>query len=534
MHGVPCRMIEPMVSGTSCIVLRIAASVFFVPPPETLEPHERPESRPGRRGSLRSSPACDDGGFVNSTGFTRSFLTGAASGHWPGHGRGGGSSGGRLLPSTDVDAEGVGAGGGVPRRAVVLAEAADVSDHGAVRRLAERITREHGAMDVVMNIAGISAWGTVQSLEHETWRRQVEVNLMGPIHVIEELVPPMVEAGRGGHLVNVSSAAGVIGMPWHAAYSASKFGLRGVSEVLRFDLARHGIGVSLVCPGAVAHSPDRDGAHRRRRHLDQAVPPAAGGLPQAGGAPRKRLRPPSCAAYVATGTGSTPPPTSVSSPAAAVVPTCLRSTDASRQRRSQPRAPRGRARPPGHRVTSPDAPPRRASGRPQGHRPADLKVFSRLAGRVTRSSPPRIFTTLGRHRRLFWGWLHFAGRLMPGGRLPRVDTELVILRVAAVRGSDYELGHHSVLGASRQDCPRTTWNEPAPVPGQPGGALASRCCCGPPSRCWSSATSTTTSGTSCGALLDERGCIELLLLVGHYDMLATTLTVLRVQPEEHR
>ena len=77
---------------------------------------------------------------------------------------------------------------------------------------------------------------------------------MGPIHVIEELVPPMVEAGRGGHLVNVSSAAGIIGMPWHAAYSASKFGLRGVSEVLRFDLARHGIGVSLVCPGAV-HTP---------------------------------------------------------------------------------------------------------------------------------------------------------------------------------------------------------------------------------------------------------------------------------------
>jgi NAD(P)-dependent dehydrogenase (short-subunit alcohol dehydrogenase family) len=49
----------------------------------------------------------------------------------------------------------------------------------------------------------------------------------------------------------VSGAAGLIGLPWHAAYSASKFGLRGVSEVLRFDLARHDIGVTLVCPGAV-------------------------------------------------------------------------------------------------------------------------------------------------------------------------------------------------------------------------------------------------------------------------------------------
>ena len=74
---------------------------------------------------------------------------------------------------------------------------------------------------------------------------------MGPIHVIDAFVPPMVEAGRGGHLVNVASAAGLLGLPWHAAYSAGKFGLRGVSEVLRFDLRRHGIGVSLVCPGAV-------------------------------------------------------------------------------------------------------------------------------------------------------------------------------------------------------------------------------------------------------------------------------------------
>src|SRR5438445_7254949 len=61
----------------------------------------------------------------------------------------------------------------------------------------------------------------------------------------------MIRAGRGGHLVNVSSAAGLLGLPWHAPYSAAKFGLRGVSEVLRFDLRRHDIGVTLVCPGGV-------------------------------------------------------------------------------------------------------------------------------------------------------------------------------------------------------------------------------------------------------------------------------------------
>src|SRR6185369_15049173 len=105
--------------------------------------------------------------------------------------------------------------------------------------------------DVLMNVAGISIWGTVENLKHEHWRRVIDVDLMGPIHVIETFIPPMIEAKRGGHLVNVSSAAGLFGLPWHAAYSAAKFGLRGVSEVLRFDLARHDIGVSLVCPGAV-------------------------------------------------------------------------------------------------------------------------------------------------------------------------------------------------------------------------------------------------------------------------------------------
>jgi NAD(P)-dependent dehydrogenase (short-subunit alcohol dehydrogenase family) len=79
----------------------------------------------------------------------------------------------------------------------------------------------------------------------------IDVNLMGPIHVIETFLPPMLAAGRGGQLVNVSSAAGLVALPWHAAYSASKYGLRGLSEVLRFDLARHDIGVSLVVPGAV-------------------------------------------------------------------------------------------------------------------------------------------------------------------------------------------------------------------------------------------------------------------------------------------
>ncbi|MDI3417717.1 SDR family NAD(P)-dependent oxidoreductase [Streptomyces luteolus] len=140
-----------------------------------------------------------------------------------------------------------GAGSGT----VACATAVDLTDHEAVRTMATGMHARGDAMDVVMNVAGISVRGSVTGLRYRHWRLVVEVDLMGPIHVIDEFVPPMTEAGRGGHLVNVSSAAGLIGLPWHAAYSAGKFGLRGVSEVLRFDLRRYGIGVSLVCPGAV-------------------------------------------------------------------------------------------------------------------------------------------------------------------------------------------------------------------------------------------------------------------------------------------
>jgi NAD(P)-dependent dehydrogenase (short-subunit alcohol dehydrogenase family) len=181
------------------------------------------------------------------------FLTGAASGI----GRAtafAAAREGAVLFLTDVDQAGLmevaedirSAGGDVAYAAPV-----DVADHDAVRAMAADITAEHGAMDVVMNIAGIASWGRISAMPHSTWQRVVDINLMGPIAVLEYLVPPMIEAGRGGQVVNVSSAAGIIGMPWHAAYSASKFGLRGVSEVLRFDLARHRIGVSLVCPGGV-------------------------------------------------------------------------------------------------------------------------------------------------------------------------------------------------------------------------------------------------------------------------------------------
>ena len=136
-------------------------------------------------------------------------------------------------PLQSVAAEIRAAGGTVD-----YAKALDISDHAAVAAMADEIHAAYGSVDIVMNIAGIAVWGTVETLSHDQWRRVVDVNLMGPIHVVECFLPAMIAAGRGGHLVNVSSAAGLFGLPWHAPYSATKFGLRGLSEVL-------------VCPGAV-------------------------------------------------------------------------------------------------------------------------------------------------------------------------------------------------------------------------------------------------------------------------------------------
>jgi NAD(P)-dependent dehydrogenase (short-subunit alcohol dehydrogenase family) len=183
----------------------------------------------------------------------RCLVTGAASGIGRATALAAARRGANLF-LTDISAEGLGetveqieaAGGKVAYWCL-----ADISDHEAVAAMAEEIHTAHGSMDVAMNVAGISIWGSIDRLTHDHWQRVVEIDLMGPIGVLECFVPPMIEAGGGGHVVNVSSAAGLLGLPWHAAYSAAKFGLRGVSEVLRFDLARHGIGVSLVCPGGV-------------------------------------------------------------------------------------------------------------------------------------------------------------------------------------------------------------------------------------------------------------------------------------------
>ncbi|GAA4526624.1 carboxymuconolactone decarboxylase family protein [Amycolatopsis samaneae] len=160
-------------------------------------------------------------------------------------------------------------------------------------------------------------------------------------------------------------------------------------------------------------------------------------------------------------------------------------------------------------------------------------LLARVSGRIAGTTPPNLFLTMARHRRLFRGWLRFAARLMPGGTLPRRETELVILRVAHVRGCRYEFDHHVRLGRRAG----VTAGDVRRVEAGPAEAGWS-----PRERALLTATDVLLArrdlddGTwsALREHLDEKAAIEFLLLAGHYDMLAAFLTTLRVRPDGPR
>jgi len=133
---------------------------------------------------------------------------------------------------------------------VCLVRALDVSNYEDVKAFAEEIHGDFGPVDIVMNVAGIALFALLEDMTYSHWKKIIDVNLLGPIHTIQCFVPEMIRAKKG-HVVNVSSLAGLIGLPWHAAYCASKAGLVRMSEVMRTDLKQHHVGVTVVCPGGV-------------------------------------------------------------------------------------------------------------------------------------------------------------------------------------------------------------------------------------------------------------------------------------------
>ncbi|HEY8514589.1 MAG TPA: carboxymuconolactone decarboxylase family protein [Candidatus Binatia bacterium] len=158
-------------------------------------------------------------------------------------------------------------------------------------------------------------------------------------------------------------------------------------------------------------------------------------------------------------------------------------------------------------------------------------LLVQVLGRVAGTRPPNLFLTLGRHRRLFRGWLSFASRLMPFGRLPRRDTELVILRVAHLRGCAYEFEHHVRLGA-RAGLRDADVERVKAGPDADGWSPRERLLLRATDELHATQDLSGALWTELSRELDERERIELVMLVGHYEMLATTIHTLRIQPDE--
>lgn len=137
------------------------------------------------------------------------------------------------------------AGSGAPTR--VAAEPADVTDREAFERALGLLIAQFGPVDVLVTNAGAAQPGHFTELSHEVFESQMALNYFGTLHPIRAVVPSMVERERG-HLLLVSSTAGIVGVYGYSAYSPTKFAVRGLAESLRSELKPHGIVVGCAFP----------------------------------------------------------------------------------------------------------------------------------------------------------------------------------------------------------------------------------------------------------------------------------------------
>lgn len=140
------------------------------------------------------------------------------------------------------------AAGAAPGPGAVLgAVAADLSDPAGADALYADAVAISPQIDILINNAGLAVYGRIDQVPQNEWERLMQVNLLAPMRLTCLALPAMV-ARRGGHIVNISSAAGLMGAAGLSAYNASKFGLRGFSESLAIEVARHGVHVTTIYP----------------------------------------------------------------------------------------------------------------------------------------------------------------------------------------------------------------------------------------------------------------------------------------------
>ncbi|MBH1939169.1 SDR family NAD(P)-dependent oxidoreductase [Streptomyces sp. AV19] len=153
-----------------------------------------------------------------------------------------------------------GAAASTARRALALgaraawAEAVDVSDASAMERLGDRVAGSRGAVDVLVNNAGVGMSGRFLDTSLDDWRRTLDVNLWGVVHGCRFFGRQMADRGLGGHIVTIASAAAFQPSRILPVYATSKAAVLMLTECLRAEFREHRVGVSAVCPGFVSTS----------------------------------------------------------------------------------------------------------------------------------------------------------------------------------------------------------------------------------------------------------------------------------------
>jgi 3-oxoacyl-[acyl-carrier protein] reductase len=132
-----------------------------------------------------------------------------------------------------------------------LALTADVSDINSVNSTIEKALNQFETIDILINNAGIAAFGKFLELEVAAWERIIQVNLMGTYYVTRAILPNMIER-QTGDIINISSTAGLAGNALTSAYSASKFAVLGLTDSLMQEVRKHNIRVTALTPSTVA------------------------------------------------------------------------------------------------------------------------------------------------------------------------------------------------------------------------------------------------------------------------------------------
>lgn len=142
-------------------------------------------------------------------------------------------------------------------RVKALAVTADVSDIESINQAVAKGMEEFGSIDILINNAGIAAFGKFLELEPTEWERIIKVNLMGTYYATRAVLPNMIER-QTGDIINISSTAGQRGNALTSAYSASKFAVLGLTESLMQEVRKHNIRVTALTPSTVATEMAKD------------------------------------------------------------------------------------------------------------------------------------------------------------------------------------------------------------------------------------------------------------------------------------